>query len=159
MSAPGEVKEPKPQEYYDDIKKKFGEERALRLGYRPQGQQQYTSDTSVFSKYTVDPYAESVAAHPRAPIDDEVEILFIGGGFAALLTAALLRERGFKSIRIVERGSDVGGTWYWNRYPGAACDVPSYDYLPLLDEMEYVPPRLYAKGPAIFAHSQATAKK
>ena len=73
-------------------------------------------------------------------------MLFIGGGFSALLTAARLRERGVESIRIVERGADVGGTWYWNRYPGAACDVPSYDYLPLLDEMNYMPSHLYAKG-------------
>jgi cation diffusion facilitator CzcD-associated flavoprotein CzcO len=75
------------------------------------------------------------------------------------LTAARLRERGVESIRIVERGADVGGTWYWNRYPGAACDVPSYDYLPLLDEMKYMPSRLYAKGPEIFAHCQAIARR
>ena len=86
-------------------------------------------------------------------------MLFIGGGFSALLTAARLRERGVTSIRIVERGADVGGTWYWNRYPGAACDVPSYDYLPLLDEMGVVPSHLYAKGPEIFAHCQAIAKR
>src|SRR6185503_4823433 len=95
----------------------------------------------------------------RAPINDTVEVLFIGGGFSALLTAARLRERGVESIRIVERGADVGGTWYWNRYPGAACDVPSYDYLPLLDEMKYMPSRLYAKGPEIFAHCQAIARR
>src|SRR5581483_8008060 len=159
MSAPGEVKERKPQEYYDRIKQKFAEERDLRLRYRPEGTQQYTSDEAVFQKYTVDPYAHLVEEAPRAPIDDYVEVLFIGGGFSALLTAARLRERGVESIRIVERGGDVGGTWYWNRYPGAACDVPSYDYLPLLDEMGYVPSRLYAKGPEIYAHCQAIAKR
>src|SRR6185503_10146038 len=95
----------------------------------------------------------------RAPINDTVEVLFIGGGFSALLTAARLRERGVESIRLVERGGDVGGTWYWNRYPGAACDVPAYDYLPLLDEMGFVPSRLYAKGPEIFAHCQAIARR
>ncbi|MCH2376710.1 MAG: NAD(P)/FAD-dependent oxidoreductase, partial [Planctomycetes bacterium] len=63
------------------------------------------------------------------------------------------------SIRIVEKGSDVGGTWYWNRYPGAACDVSSYDYLPLLDELGYVPKSFFAKGPEIFAHCQAIAHK
>ena len=73
-------------------------------------------------------------------------MLFIGGGFSALLTSARLRERGVESIRIVERGADVGGTWYWNRYPGVACDVVAYDYLPLLDEMDYVPTRHYAQG-------------
>ncbi len=88
-----------------------------------------------------------------------MECLFIGGGFSALLTAARLRERGVESIRIVERGSDVGGTWYWNRYPGVACDVSAYDYLPLLDELNYVPKSYFAKGPEILAHCQAIARK
>ena len=145
------------QAYYDDIKTRFAEARDLRLKYRPQGTAQYTSDlTGDLAKYEIDPYADDGAA--REPITDTVECLFIGGGFSALLTAARLRERGVTSIRIVERGADVGGTWYWNRYPGAACDVPSYDYLPLLDEMGYVPSRFYAKGPEIFAHCQAIAK-
>ena len=152
------TRERPPQAYYDDIKAKFAEARDLRLGYRPQGTSQYTSDFSgALAKYAIDPHAEP--ARERAPITDEVEVLFIGGGFSALLTAARLRERGVESIRIVERGADVGGTWYWNRYPGAACDVPSYDYLPLLDEMDYVPSRLYAKGPEIFAHCQAIAQR
>jgi cation diffusion facilitator CzcD-associated flavoprotein CzcO len=146
------------QAYYDGIKAKFAEARDLRLKYRPQGTAQYTSDlTGELAKYEVDPYADDGEA--RAPITDTVECLFIGGGFSALLTAARLRERGVGSIRIVERGADVGGTWYWNRYPGAACDVPAYDYLPLLDEMEVVPSRLYAKGPEIFAHCQAIARR
>ena len=85
--------------------------------------------------------------------------MFIGGGFSALLTSARLREVGVESIRIVERGADVGGTWYWNRYPGVACDVVAYDYLPLLDEMDYVPKDHYAKGPEILAHCQAIARK
>jgi cation diffusion facilitator CzcD-associated flavoprotein CzcO len=146
------------QAYYDAIKTKFAAERDLRLAYRPQGTAQYTSDFSgALAKYAIDPHAEP--APDRAPIEDEVEVLFIGGGFSALLTAARMRERGVQSIRIVERGADVGGTWYWNRYPGAACDVPAYDYLPLLDEMDYVPSRLYAKGPEIFAHCQAIARR
>ena len=146
------------QDYYDAIKERFAEARDLRLKYRPQGTAQYTSDlTGALAKYEIDPYADGGADRP--PISDTVEVLFIGGGFSALLTAARLRERGVESIRIVERGADVGGTWYWNRYPGAACDVPAYDYLPLLDEMEYVPSRLYAKGPEIFAHCQAIARR
>src|SRR5690349_4189154 len=149
----------RPQSYYDAIKARFAEERDLRLGYRPQGTAQFTSDFSGgLARYADDPYAED-AGPPRDPITDTVEVLFIGGGFSALLTAARLRERGVESIRIVERGGDVGGTWYWNRYPGAACDVPSYDYLPLLDEMGFVPSRLYAKGPEIFAHCQAIARR
>ena len=148
----------RPQEFYDGVKRKFAEERDLRLNYRPDGASQYTSDFSgELSKYEVDPHAGEVT--PREAINDTVEVLFIGGGFSALLTSARLRERGVESIRIVERGADVGGTWYWNRYPGVACDVVAYDYLPLLDELDYVPKDHYARGPEIFAHCQAIAKK
>ena len=141
----------KPQAYYDDIKARFAQERDKRLAYRPDGMSQYTSDlTGPLENYQADPWA--VERVEREPIEDFVECLFIGGGFSALLTAARLRERGVESIRIVERGADVGGTWYWNRYPGAACDVSAYDYLPLLDEMGYVPKSFFAKGPEIFAH-------
>jgi cation diffusion facilitator CzcD-associated flavoprotein CzcO len=148
----------RPQEFYDNVKRKFAEERDLRLKYRPDGTAQYTSDlTGDLARYEVDPYGGEVK--PREPISDTVECLFIGGGFSALLTSARLREVGVESIRIVERASDVGGTWYWNRYPGVACDVVSYDYLPLLDELDYVPKDHYAGGPEIFAHCQAIARK
>ena len=148
----------RPQQYYDQIKDKFREERDLRLDYRPPGTDQFTSEFSGdLAKYAVDPYAKDVPS--REPISDEVRVLFIGGGFSALLTSARLREGGIESIRIVERGSDVGGTWYWNRYPGAACDVVSYDYLPLLDELDYVPVNHYSRGPEIFSHCQAIAHK
>jgi cyclohexanone monooxygenase len=148
----------RPQDYYESIKQKFAEERDLRLRYRPEGTAQYMSELDGdLAKYAIDPYADGLA--PREPINDTVECLFIGGGFSALLTSARLREYGVESIRIVERGADVGGTWYWNRYPGVACDVPSYDYLPLLDELNYVPRDHYARGPEIYAHCQAIAKK
>lgn len=148
----------RPGQDYDEIKRKFAEERDLRLGYRPEGTDQFTSAlTGPLAKYSIDPYAE--ASTPREPLNDTVECLFIGGGFSALLTSARLRERGVESIRIVERGADVGGTWYWNRYPGVACDVVAYDYLPLLDEMDYVPKDHYAKGSEILAHCQAIADK
>ncbi len=151
-------REKRPQSYYDDIKKKFAEERDLRLGYRPEGTNQFTSElTGDLARYAMDPFAGE--APERAPIDDTVEVLFIGGGFSALLTSARLREKGIESIRIVERGGDVGGTWYWNRYPGVACDVVAYDYLPLLDEMDYVPVNHYSRGPEILGHCQAIARK
>jgi cation diffusion facilitator CzcD-associated flavoprotein CzcO len=148
----------KPQEFYDAIKAKFAEERDKRLNYRPDGLSQYVSDfEGELAKYETDPWAEKIIE--RDPVEDHVECLFIGGGFSALLTAARLRERGVESIRIVEKGSDVGGTWYWNRYPGAACDVSAYDYLPLLEELNYIPKSFFAKGPEIFAHCQNIAKK
>ena len=146
------------QKYYDDIKQKFAEEREIRVNFRPEGTAQFTSDFSGdLEKYAVDPYADDWVE--RDPITDSVEVLFIGGGFSALLTSARLRERGVESIRIVERGGDVGGTWYWNRYPGVACDVVAYDYLPLLDEMDYVPKNHYSRGDEILEHCQAIATK
>ncbi|MEL7155530.1 MAG: NAD(P)/FAD-dependent oxidoreductase [Actinomycetota bacterium] len=146
------------QSFYDEVKERFAAERDVRLDYRPQGLAQYTSDlTGELAKYQEDPYADEVP--DREPITDTVEVLFIGGGFSALLTTAKLREYGVESIRIVERGADVGGTWYWNRYPGIACDVVSYDYLPLLDEMGYVPSRHYAGGEEILEHCRAIARR
>ena len=146
-----------PQSYYDEIKARFAEERDLRLGYRPPGTELYRSADGALADYEIDPHCDEVEA--RDPIDDEVEVLFIGGGFSALLTSARLRQRGVENIRIVERGGDVGGTWYWNRYPGVACDVVAYDYIPLLDEMDYVPSRHYAGGAEILGHCQAIARK
>jgi cation diffusion facilitator CzcD-associated flavoprotein CzcO len=148
----------KPQSYYNDIKQRFAEERDLRLSYRPEGRSRYTTDLSgTLAKHEADPFADKIIE--RQPIVDTVDVLCIGGGFSALLAAARLREKGVESIRIVENGSDVGGTWYWNRYPGIACDTPSYDYIPLLDEMGKVPPSYYAKGPEIYAHCQEIARK
>ena len=152
------AKPTRSQEFYDSVKRKFAEERDLRLKYRPNGLSQYTYElTGELAKYEVDTYA--APPKPREPINDTVECLFIGGGFSALLTSARLREIGVESIRIVERGADVGGTWYWNRYPGISCDVVSYDYMPLLDELDYIPRDHYAGGPEIFAHCQAIARK
>ena len=66
-------------------------------------------------------------------------MVVIGGGFGGLLAGARLREAGVEDIRIIEKGGDFGGTWYWNRYPGAMCDVESYIYLPLLEELAVRP--------------------
>ena len=139
------AKPTRSQEFYDNVKRKFAEERDLRLNYRPEGTAQYTSDLTgeLASTKSIRTRGDST---PREPINDTVECLFIGGGFSALLTSARLREYGVESIRIVERGADVGGTWYWNRYPGVACDVVAYDYLPLLDELDYVPKNHYARA-------------
>ena len=84
-----------------------------------------------------DPYVEP--GFSREPLSDEVDALIIGGGFGGLMAGARLRGAGVKRIRIIEKGGDFGGTWYWNRYPGAQCDIESYIYLPLLEETGYIP--------------------
>ena len=76
------------QAYYDEIKQKFADERDLRLKLRPEGTSQFTSDLSGdLRKYAEDPYVTKISE--RAPINDSVEVLFIGGGFSALLSLVL----------------------------------------------------------------------
>ena len=87
----------------------------------------------------------------REPIQQEMEVLCIGAGFGGLLAAARCRMAGVE-VCLMEKGAGVGGTWYWNQYPDAACDVEGYSYMPLLEETDYMPERKYAKGPEILAH-------
>ena len=137
------------------LKEKYLAERDKRL--RDEGNDQYVEVTAEFSHYVDDPYVEQPTA--RAPLTDEVEIAIIGGGFGGLLMSARLREAGFEDIRVIEKGSDFGGTWYWNRYPGAMCDVESYCYLPLLEEMNYIPKHKYSFAPEILEHSKNIAAR
>jgi len=93
----------------------------------------------------------------REPLTDEVDVAIIGAGFGGLLTGARLRQQGVENIRLIDKAAEVGGTWYWNRYPGIACDVESYVYIPLLEEVGYTPTEKYAKGDEIFAHCRRIA--
>ncbi len=135
------------------LREKYRIERDKRL--REDANDQYLEVTGDFEHYLDDPYVDQPMA--RAPLSDEVEIAIIGGGFGGLITGARFREAGFEDIRIIERGSDFGGTWYWNRYPGAACDTEAYIYLPLLEEIGYVPSAKYAHAKEIFSHSRNIA--
>ncbi|MEC8808045.1 MAG: NAD(P)/FAD-dependent oxidoreductase [Pseudomonadota bacterium] len=136
------------------LKAKYLEERDKRL--RDDGNEQYVEVTAEFSHYVDDPYVEP--GFSRAPLHDEVEVAIIGGGFGGLLMAARLREAGFDDIRMIEKAGDFGGTWYWNRYPGAMCDVESYCYLPLLEELDYMPKHKYSFAPEILQHSKRIAR-
>lgn len=121
------------------------------------GAADYMSMEGEFSKYLEDHYSEPPIE--RGPLTDQCEILVVGAGFAGLLLWYRLKEAGFTDVRFCEKGGDVGGTWYWNRYPGIACDVESYSYLPLLDEMEYFPTMKFASGFEILEYCQAMATK
>ncbi|MEY3823356.1 MAG: hypothetical protein RL628_1464, partial [Actinomycetota bacterium] len=136
----------------DSLRAKYEFERNKRL--RAEGNDQYI-DISDFDQYLEDPYVQPLN---RAPLFDEVEVAVIGGGFGGLLAGARLREAGVTDIRMIEKGGDFGGTWYWNRYPGAACDVESYIYLPLLEEIGYIPKQKYSNAPEILEHSRAIAR-
>ena len=139
----------------DALRAKYREEGDKRL--RADANDQYVEVKGDFAHYVDDPYV--APGFTRAPLFDEVEVVVIGGGFGGLLAAARLREAGIEDIRVIEKGGDFGGTWYWNRYPGAMCDVESYIYLPLLEEVGYVPKEKYTRAPEILAHSAAIGRK
>jgi cyclohexanone monooxygenase len=121
------------------------------------GAADYMAMEGEFSKYLDDVYSADPV--PREALTDECEILVVGAGFAGLLLWYKLRNEGFTDVRFCEKGGDVGGTWYWNRYPGIACDVESYSYLPLLEEMGYIPTMKFAAGFEIMEYCQSVAEK
>jgi cyclohexanone monooxygenase len=137
----------------DALRRKYAEERAKRI--RPDGNEQYVEITGELAHYLDDPYVEP---SEREALTDDVDVVIIGGGFGGLLAGARLREAGVRDIRLIEKGGDFGGTWYWNRYPGAMCDVESYIYLPLLEELGYVPKEKYTHAPEILEHSAAIGR-
>ncbi len=138
------------------LRDKYRAERDKRL--RSDADDQYIELVEEFSHYAEDdPYAEP--GFTRDPIDEEIDVAIVGGGFSGMLAAARLKERGLTHIRIIEAGADFGGTWYWNRYPGAQCDIDSYCYLPLLEELNVMPKEKYSYSPEIFEHSQRIGKE
>jgi cyclohexanone monooxygenase len=135
------------------LRRKYLEERNKRL--RPDGNNQYLRVTGHLAHYLTDPAAPVVEREPKT---DHVTVAFIGGGFAGLVTGARLKEAGIDDVRIVEKGGDFGGTWYWNRYPGAQCDTASFVYMPLLEETGHMPSEKYAHGPEILELCQRIGK-
>jgi cation diffusion facilitator CzcD-associated flavoprotein CzcO len=136
------------------LRQKYARERERRL--RSDGIEQYVEISGAFAGFANDPWSDP--DFTRVPLFDEVDVAIIGAGFGGLLTGARLRELGVQSVRLIDKAADVGGTWYWNRYPGIACDVESYVYMPLLEELGYVPTEKYAKGPEILAHCKSIAE-
>lgn len=138
----------------ETIREKYRRERDKRI--RADGSAQFRELMREGVHNDVDPYAPP--GFTRDPIGAEVEVVIVGGGFGGLLMSVRLREAGIDDFRIVEAASDFGGTWYWNRYPGVQCDVESYVYMPLLEEVGTIPSEKYAHGPEIFAHAQAIGR-
>ncbi len=137
-----------------ELREKYRVERDKRL--RLDGSRQYQALEGELARFIDDPYTPRIE---RDAVRDHVEVAVIGGGFGGLLLGARLRALGYESIRLVEQGGDFGGTWYWNRYPGAACDTEAYIYLPLLEETGYMPTEKYVKGPEILEHCRRIARQ
>ena len=133
---------------------RYRQERDKRL--RPDGNEQYLRVQGQLTHDLQDPYTPRTE---RAPKTDHVRFAFIGGGFAGLVTAARLVEQGVRDVRILDKAGDFGGTWYWNRYPGAQCDTASMVYLPMLEETGHVPTEKYAHAPEILAQCQRIGRQ
>ena len=137
----------------DALAQRYAAERDKRIRADAEAQfVQLSHDSPFTNKYLEDdPYCKAL---DRAPLKDQREVIVIGGGWVGMLTAARLVEAGISDVRIVESGGDFGGTWYWNRYPGAQCDIESYSYLPLLEETGYVPKLRFSYASEIYEHAQ-----
>ena len=134
--------------------RKYQEERDKRL--RADGNDQYQEVTGEFAYFVEDPYIENELT--REAIDEEVEVVIIGGGFGGMLAAARLHDVGITDFKIVEKGGDFGGTWYWNRYPGASCDIEAYVYFPLLEKTGFVPRQKYTNAAETLEYCHVIAK-
>ncbi|HVN02704.1 MAG TPA: NAD(P)/FAD-dependent oxidoreductase [Caulobacteraceae bacterium] len=152
--APPPADKTKPAYDKEALLAKYRAERDKRL--RPDGNAQYLQLKGQLSHYLDDPYTPVAE---RAPKTDHVTFAFVGGGFAGLVTGARLVEAGVTDVRIVEKGGDFGGTWYWNRYPGAQCDTASMIYMPLLEETGHQPTEKYAHAPEILEQCQRIGRQ
>ena len=79
-------------------------------------------------------------------MSNQQEVVIVGGGFSGLLCGYFLKEAGIEDFCILEMGASLGGVWQKGGvggYPGAACDVPSYAYLPFLDRIGFIPSKKY----------------
>ncbi len=137
----------------EQLARKYAEEREKRI--RAHGAGQYIT-IDIGSDIEADPFAKQI---PREPITKETEVAVVGAGFAGVLTAVHLAKEGLDDVTIIDKAADFGGTWYWNRYPGIACDTDSYLYMPLLEETGYVPSMRYSPGDEIFDYAKSIAKR
>ena len=95
------------------LRAKYTVERDKRL--RDEGQTQYVRPTGgAVGDYSVDPHQPVV---PREPIQEEIDVIVLGGGFGGLLASVHLTKAGVTNFRNVDTAGDFGGVWYWNRYP------------------------------------------
>ena len=144
------------------FQQRFKEERQKRL--RPDGLAQYSKVTTTekLMKFSEDPWV-AAGAPIYEPVSDggSIKLMVLGAGADGILQAVQCIKAGMspEEILFVDVAAGFGGAWYWNRYPGAACDTESYCYMPMLEEMAYMPSRKYAPGWEFRRHYESIATK
>ncbi len=151
MTAPHSL----PEQHLDELRARYRHERDIRMTKRRAKARKSTATLHDVGLSEADPHTPAI---DREPLTDEVDVIVIGGGLSGILTGAHLRMHGVKSIRVLDKAGDFGGVWYWNRYPGAQCDVESYIYLPLLEETGYIPTEKYTRQPEILDYCRKAAR-
>ncbi|KAI1828433.1 hypothetical protein F4861DRAFT_265 [Xylaria intraflava] len=151
---------------FAQLQQKFAEEAQKRV--KKEGLAQFQplaqSDSDRLRHLTDDIWADHTGLDARPPPlkpGDAPKILIAGAGFGGIVAAVRLIQQGFTAdqIRLVERAGGVGGTWYWNRYPGLHCDVESYVYMSLIEEMGFMPSHKYASGVEIRHYLEDVVRK
>lgn len=145
-----------------EIMDKYRQERDKRL--RADGMDQYVDPGThnKFKHFQVDPWVTPETPNPgfdRVKSGDRFKVLIVGAGFGGLLFAARLLDAGIDDFVLVDTAGGFGGTWYWNRYPGLMCDVESYVYMPLLEEMDYIPKQKYSDGYELRLYAESVATR
>ena len=137
------------------IMERYAYERDRRI--RTEAQEQYVAPRGKFADIS-----DSDMHMPlieRSPVTEELDVLVLGGGFSGVLMGYYLNEAGIENFRVVDHAGDFGGCWYWNQYPGIECDNVSYVYLPLLEEMGFMPSKKFSPGHEIREYIQSIARK
>lgn len=163
-AANGSASQDEQAQYAMRIQQKYAEERAKRT--REDGTAQFIdiSKSDKFKYFQEDIWLkENDPTEGPQPLQDgsRCKYLIVGAGFGGVLYAVKLIKTGVdpSEIRIVDSAGGFGGTWYWNRYPGLMCDVEAYCYLPMLEEMGYMPKHKYSYGDEIRTYCNMIVEK
>lgn len=119
-------------------------------------ERRYTRMEGKFAHFQKD---HNASFQERPAVELDVTAVVLGAGWAGIHAALNLKRAGVDDVCVIDKAADFGGVWYWNRYPGVACDTESYIYMPFLEEMGVMPQANYASGAEILNHAQAIARK
>ena len=88
----------------------------------------------------------------------DYDAVIVGAGFSGIYLLHKLRDAGF-NVLLIDAAAQPGGIWYWNRYPGASCDIESYIYFPLLEETKFIPKHKYTNAPETLEYIAKISEK